>query len=72
MEIKYKSNRVIDHVATGRSAYNYRRQNYLRQFVVAKKAGMPQSRLSQLEWGKRKWTQDTFDRITKAINALSK
>jgi ribosome-binding protein aMBF1 (putative translation factor) len=74
IEMKLKTQSVteskINHLATGEMFRREREKQGASLRAVAKAADLSAAFLSDLERGRRAWTEDNFDKLTKALNSL--
>lgn len=59
--------RVIDHVATGKKVRDARESVHLKLDALASAAGVSKQYLSDLELGKKNWTKERYERIMALI-----
>lgn len=68
--LQTKQVEVIDHVATGALVRRLRMMNNLSLRSVARKLKVSAVYVSDLEWGKRNWTQTRLDRCVRTLEAM--
>lgn len=67
MNLATKTITVLDHAATGARARKMRDRNKKSLREVAKKMRISAAFLSDLERGRRNWTEGTFNRFKEAL-----
>lgn len=71
MKLIFKETTTIDHCATGAMVRHQRKARSISGKRVADIMGIPRSLLSDLEAGRRNWTQDRLDSYAAAIRRLT-
>jgi transcriptional regulator with XRE-family HTH domain len=68
MKVQTKTKMVIDNIATGKMARIARENKNHSLRAIAKRLGFSASYLSDLELGRRNWTEEVARKFTEAIN----
>jgi len=69
MKIRYRKERYIDHRATGAAAKADREKAGIKMVVMARRLEMSQPYLSDLEAGKRNWSEYLVKRFNDVLEA---
>jgi transcriptional regulator with XRE-family HTH domain len=69
MKIPMKTVSVIDHVKAGQAIRSLRVKNSIAQKDLAEAVGIAASQLSDMEQGRRDWTEERFNRAVEFLES---